>query len=238
MTKLYVKADNRIIRNNVDNPIIVSHDKYYLIDANDRNMQRVDMIEAHAIPFSIEIEGDDDDFGSSVKAVLRVDDRNGNMNNDLSVVCHLQRIEHNRYNELRDYNVHLFRQSVQEAINKLSCQYVGVNIVAEWADGSSDATDLPLYTATDFRRDFPEADIQQVLDFYRGKGDGFVVREWTDDDGTKVTDKVYYCCDTQAFKEKGEKVGVNDKIEVYLDDCERFLEIHMNIRHFDTLRSK
>ena len=75
--KLYVKADNRIIRNNVDNPIIVSHDKYYLIDANDRNMQRVDMIEAHAIPFSIEIEGDDDDFGSSVKAVLRVDDRVG-----------------------------------------------------------------------------------------------------------------------------------------------------------------
>lgn len=224
---------NRIIRNNVDTPIIVSEDdRYYKVESiNERNMQKLGIIETYAIPFKLEVEKE----GHCVLKVYNKPDE-CILIDDLSVVCIVEEVEYLRYDDIRDYNVHLFRQSVLERINMLSCDYLGVHIVSEWENGSSDATILPLYTATDFKREFPDADTQQVLAFYAGRGDGFVVREWQDDDGSKVTDKVYYCCDTQRLKEVGEKWGINDKFEVYIDDDHKFLEITMNIREFKSLR--
>ena len=226
---------NRIIRNNVDVPVIVSEDKdYYKVESiNDRNMNKLGIIETYNIPFEIELE---DDGNSQLKCVLKVYNKPHEcvLVDDLSVVCIVEEVEFRKYDEIRDYNVHLFRQSVLESINRLSCEYVGVVIVAEWADGGSDAMTLPLYSATDFHREFPDvAELSQVLDFYKGKGDGFIVRKWKDDNGRDVTDKVFYPSDTQVLREISE--GVTDKIKVYIDDDEKFLEISMNIRHFNTL---
>lgn len=226
---------NRIIRNNVNAPIIVSEDKYYKIESiNQRNLNKIGILEQYSIPFACNLEDDDN---SQLKCVLRVDDKYGEMVDDLSVVCHVALVERMKYDYIRDYNVHLFRQSVLETINRLSCEYVGVVIVAQWKEGDgSDAMTLPLYTAADFHREFPDAEFSQILDFYKGKGDGFVVREWKDDNGREVEDKVFYVSDTQRLKEINEKAGINDKIEIYIDDCDMFLEISMNIRHFSSLR--
>ena len=227
---------NRIIRNNVDTPIIVSEDdKYFKVESiNERNMQKLGIIETYAIPFKLEVEKEG-------HCVLKVYDKHKPdeciLIDDLSVVCIVEEVEYMKYDYIRDYNVHLFRQSVLESINRLSCEYVGVVIVAQWKQGDgSDAMTLPLYTAADFHREFPDAEFSQVLNFYQGKGDGFVVREWKDDNGREVEDKVFYASDTQALREVNEKSGVNDKIEIYIDDCDKFLEISMNIRHFSSLR--
>lgn len=90
---------------------------------------------------------------------------------------------------------------LQNAFNRIVTESFGVHIVAEWADGGSDAVDLPIYTKQAFKSKFPQANEMDIDAFFRGERDGFVVREWTDEHNRSVTDRVYFCRDYEAKNE-------------------------------------
>ena len=239
MTKLNSEAlvdnlDNhtKVYRNNVNRPVIMFYHRCYtVVSINDTNMRKLEKIEKHKIPFILELEGQDE-VGNQLKSVVSVSNSDGSRNHDLSVVCILERRKSVwDTDQIRDYNVYLFRQSLIEKIRALSCQYIGVHLVATWDDGGSDANDLPLYTAADFIRQYPDADKNEVVTLYEGKGDGFIARQWTDEHNRKVVDRVFYVLseDGDASSEKG------DTLQAYLDDATHYLEIDMNIRDFKSL---
>ena len=241
MTKLNSEAlvDNpdqqmntRLVRNNVNRPCIISDHHFYKITSiNDGNMRKLGRIEEHKIPFTLELE-DEVEVGNETKSVLKVTNSDGSLNEDMSVVCIVERkFTYWKCEEVKDYNVFLFRSNVQQSIRKLSCEHIGIHIVAEWEDGGSDANELPLYTVADFMRSYPNADLQKVVNLYEGKGDNFVVRHWTDEHNRKVVDKVFYVLSEEgdAFSDKG------DTLQAYLDDTTHYLEIDMNIKDLKSL---
>ena len=218
-------AEREIFRNNVNKPCIKYDGKAFTVEfINDGNLRKLSRIEDSKLPFTLDLE----ENGVGVfKCILRPD---GTLNGDLSVVC----VVHEKYtiwkcDDVRPYNVHDFQTEIVEFIRALSCKTIGVHIVAEWEDGGSDASDLSLYTAADFHRMFPDAPLADVLRFYEGKGDGFVVRIWTDEHGMKVTDRIYYCVDSPVDK---------GNMKITVEDIDDFLTIDMKIESLETLYSK
>lgn len=203
-------ATYEIFRNNANIPCIKSKNDYYkVLSINDRNSEKLERIEQDKLPFVLNLESTEpDEFKCGLEA------------EGIIVFCIVQQMRSIwDCDDVKDFNVSLFRYRIIQSIRELSCRYYGVNIVAEWEDGGSDAIDLPLYTIADFMRKFPQAKQQDVVNFYQGRADGFIVRKWYDEHDRLVTDKVYYCSDYY----------LDEPCEMIFGDLEDSLTISMKI---------
>ncbi len=84
---------------------------------------------------------------------------------------------------------------IKAQIRVIAIKALGVHIVAEWEEGSSDAVDLPIYDVAEMLKRFPQMSNADAKAFFTGKCDGMIVRRWIDDQGRKAVDKAYFPCD-------------------------------------------
>ena len=213
-------ATNAIFRNNLNNPCLkVGHDFFKIVSINNYNQDKLEHVEESDLSIEVILEnviGSDVEF----KCAIEFDDIETEDDKFHTVICMLEkRKSYWDCDDVRDYNVELISESVKKCIRSLSCKYMGVHIVANWEDGSSDAVVLPLYRLQDFIREFPEAERRDVMNFYEGRRDGFVCRKWKDDNGDVVTDTAYYAMD----------YNVNNLEECLFEDDKNSLTISMKI---------
>ena len=91
--------------------------------------------------------------------------------------------------------VHSFMDEVVYFINRLSIERYGLIVVANWADGGSDANVVEIHTPDEFLIQYPAANKQEVDMLFSGRRDGFPIRLWTDEQGRIVSDRIYYAGD-------------------------------------------
>lgn len=129
----------------------------------------------------------------------------------------------------------MLSEKVLQVIRQESIVNYGVHSVAEWESGGSDAVDLCIHTIADFKKEFPNAKENDVIDFFAGERDGFVVDKIADDerDGEIITYTVYYCvsvfddhicildADGDIFVERDNgEVDIDTRIANWLDASE------------------
>lgn len=215
-------ATNAIFRNNVNHLCLKIGDDYFtILSINNYNRDKLEHLEGHDMSFKVSLE--DIHFnGAEFKCVIDFDTIETADDKFNCIVCTLDKRKSAwDCDEVRDYNVDLFSEVLKQDIRKLSLKYMGVHIVANWEDGSSDAVVLPLYTKEAFMREFPESNQKDVLSFYDGRDDGFECRKWKDDLGNIVTDTAYYafdfrneCDNVQEYVLEDEKASLTVSLEI------------------------
>lgn len=225
-------TESSIFLNNVGD-FCLQHDGTYfkVVHVNDRNLQKLKWLYEDKTSFNFSYDRIDEDTFKAVLAVYHhcaYEDKL-EMDDDRSVICILERKRTKWACEvIKDVSLSVLRNELVRLFYKLSCEYYGVHIVAEWADGGSDSNIIPLYDADAFLREFPDADKQKVLDFYEGKGDEFEVRRWRDDCGTEVVDTVFYCSSTTT----ADNGSAN---EIVMEDNYSYLELLLSIKAYETI---
>lgn len=121
--------------------------------------------------------------------------------------------------------IHSFADEIVHFVNRLSIQRYGLIVVANWADGGSDANVVEIYTAEAFMMEYPQARRDEVESLFEGRRDGFPIRTWVDDNDRIVCDSVYFVGDIDKDTE------TLTELTYLIEDNKHALELTLAIKH-------
>ena len=125
---------------------------------------------------------------------------------------------------------------ITQAINKLSIQECGIEVVSEWENGQTDGAGIAIHTKEEILKEFPDAPPDLLDEYLEGKKDGFIVEQYEDDQNPhcgKVTTKIYFPTDFDRKDRELIIVHPDDEIIINfrrLSDIEQFYEIRNRMR--------